>query len=193
MRLLLLIVLLLIACNGELPTESRIGCTIPRGPANVRGVVLWRNIPHENAQINIGAHQTTTDNSGSFVIENVASGSHNLSVASAGAGPTTIGDIFLVRGPNELRIQHSRGYPDGYLFGRILDSCSGAPIIEAEVSLGVQGSTRSLPDASYVLLACCNTLPSLTVRASGYKTYSRSGFGRLYGRSVSHDVLLERD
>jgi hypothetical protein len=192
MRWTLLGILLLASCNGESPTSPAECVRLSGRTGVVQGVVEWRGAPVAGAEVTIDGKSAASTADGSFVLDNIGSGSQQVSVEDAGGYGINAGTIVVTPGTNRVRYRLSREYADGYVFGRILDSCTYAPIAGARASFGVQEMTTG-PDGAFSFAACCSTSPPLHVSRNGYLPEVVGGFSRLYNASRHQDVLLTRE
>jgi hypothetical protein len=157
------------------------------GVAAVTGVVTYRNTPVAGVLVAIGDHSGITTSDGSFNLTGVPAGIQRLVVGPSELGSAD-GDVFVLPGGNALRARVTKGFSEGFLTGRVIDSCTGQPIAGATLSGPATTTTDNLGYFSLDDL-CCSTLPLLTVTRSGYQTYT-TALGRIYSESRWLDVLL---
>jgi|GEM_PF-1015236 len=176
--------------NQELLRE---GAFLDSSPVDLRGKVIdaLTGLPLSGATILLDSGQTTvTNGSGAFVIPALGRGSYRATVQANGyaqrqfsllLNPGASGDIGIL----ELYRDDRPAAPtDLTLFGRVIDSVSGAAITGATVDIASPATQLSTDQNGEFILAGVNQLTlEITIRAPGYSdrlyTITASGFGEL--------------
>ena len=194
MARLLLTLLLIAGCSSESsPTAPQwslkpLDCEpLPSGvPVAIEGTVTNSSgNTIAGASVEIGGQSAVTSDEGSFLIT-LPSGTTTLE-ASAPDLNRASGRVTLPHN-RRTRIEIRLAAPgEGFIFGRVFDACTGAPIPNVTVN-AQPGATRD--DGTYVIYACCSTIGSLVFSREGYIPEKVDGLGRIYSHSVALDVVL---
>jgi len=128
-----------------------------------------------NAMVAVGTAYVTTDATGNYTLSGLPAGSATIVVSASGYQSATATATFAAGTSYEFSpTLYSTTPPATSVTGRVIDSSTSIPIVNAQVASGTQ-STFSAADGTFTLTGVSSGSFSMSVTKSGYTTATVTG------------------